>query len=172
MIQHEVYIPKYDWYVKMYYAVTCYHVDDIMRSLESIGCPEPFLRKAYDNMSSCKLDNGITYTNSRLRSSVVVIGMHSSPAQFLNSFMHELRHLTDHLMVSLNMEPGGEDIAYLTGDLAEELVNDVAMFICNCHCHKHDIENIIYEQNKTKSYGNKNQFETGSCPSCGGYHHQ
>lgn len=171
MIRHEVYIRKYDWRVEMYYAVTCYHVDDIMRSLVAIDCPKPFLRKAYDNLSSCKLDNGITYTNSKLRSSVVVIGMHSSPDQFLDSFLHELRHLTDHLMASLHMEPGGEDIAYLTGDLGKELVKDVAMFICDCHCHKHAIEDTICEQNNKKSHGNKNQFKTGSCPSCGRYHH-
>lgn len=68
------------------------------------------------------------------------------------------------------MEPGGEDIAYLAGDIGEELVEDVAMFICNCHCHENDIENIIHQQNKINKYGNESRFEERGCPYCDGAH--
>ncbi len=68
------------------------------------------------------------------------------------------------------MEPGCEDIAYLAGDIGEELVEDVAMFICNCHCHENDIENIIHQQNKINNYGYKSRFENRGCPYCDGAH--
>lgn len=168
MICRDLHIPKYGWHVKLYYAVTCYHTADIIENLEEIECPEEFCRKAFDNLSSCQLNNGITYSNSRLRRSVVVIGLHSSPTEFLNSLMHELRHLEDHIMVALSMEPGGEEIAYLAGDIGGDLVEDVAMFICDCHCHEHDLEDVLYQQNKTKQHDYKSRFKDRGCPSCDG----
>lgn len=147
MIIKDLYIQNLDWHVRIYYAVTCYHTDEIMQDLFEIHCPESKMRKAYRNLSSCQLNTGLTYSNSRLRESVMVVGLWSDPSEFDNSFAHELRHLTDHIANAFGLESGGEEIAYLTGDIRKELYPINSMFLCDCKCHNMDVEREICKCN-------------------------
>ena len=144
MIHRRIYIKKYDWAVDIFYAVTCYWTDRIMECLESIGCPDDILRSSYHNLMSCKLDTGLTYSNYNRRETVMVIGKTSSPGEFLNSFDHERKHLEAHIARAYGIDPYGEEIAYLSGDVAQMLVKDVQLFICDCERHRR----IINEQCK------------------------
>lgn len=120
----------------IYYAVTCYRTNAIMAALKSIGCPDSIIRMSKENLSSCKLDTGLTYSNTDRRETVMVIGIASSSAEFLNSFEHEKKHLEAHIANAYNIPPYGEEIAYLAGDIAQMLAKDIQMFICNCDCCK------------------------------------
>ena len=131
MITAEVRIRKYDWKIRIYLAVTCYYTDEIMDSLSRIGCPPDIMNRAYNNMTQCALDTGLTYSNSHR--SVMVVARSSSPAQFLISFEHELKHLTDHIAAAEGLEIGGEDVAYLTGNLNSLLWEYIHPFVC-CKC--------------------------------------
>ena len=115
MIVKDLYIDRYDWHLRVFYAVDCYYTRDIINELKAIQCPRKNIERAYRNMASCRLDTGLTYSNNALRETVMVIGMWSSPAEFDNSLAHELRHFTDHVANVFGLEPGGEDVAYLTG---------------------------------------------------------
>lgn len=135
----KLYISKIDWEVIMYFAVTAYHIDDIVHSLEEIYCPDDILLQAKEHLAKGKLDTGLTYSNKALRKSVMVVGLTSSPAQFLNSFEHELRHLVDDIADTDDMPLAGEAVAYLTGDLNSDLWPTIHEFICcthNCRCHE------------------------------------
>lgn len=138
MIKRDLYIKKYDWQVYIFYRVTCYYTDEIIGLLKSIGCPEYKAREAYDNLMSCKLDTGVTYSNFRLRKSVMVISKTSSPEEFSNSIKHECRHLEDHIATAFRMPLGGEEVAYLAGYLGAKLYKDMQLFICNCHRHQNE----------------------------------
>ena len=72
----------------------------------------------------------------------MVVGLTSSPAEFLNSFDHERKHLEAHIAQAYDIYPYGEEIAYLSGDIAQMLVEDVQLFICDCDKHKQ----IIYRK--------------------------
>ena len=133
MIYRELHIPKYDWLVHVYYHVTCYWVDEIMDCLEKIDCPDEKLKESYGNLTACKLNTGLTYSNYRLRESVMVISQTSSPKEFLNSIMHECRHLEDHIAIAYKMPVGGEEVAYLTGYIGGEISRDIQMFTCPCN---------------------------------------
>lgn len=152
MIYRELYISKYDWLVHVFYHVTCYWTDEIMKCLENIDCPEEKLEESYRNLTACRLNTGLTYSNYRLKESVMVIGKTSSPKEFSDSLMHELRHLEDHIATVFDMPVGGEEIAYLSGYLGKKLSKDIQMFICNCDCHKHQVKDIM---NKSKNNGYK-----------------
>ena len=73
----------------------------------------------------------------------MVIGLWSSPAEFDNSLAHELRHFTDHVANVFGLEPGGEDVAYLTGEIRRELFPVNEMFLCSCCNHDRDITREI-----------------------------
>lgn len=146
MIYRKLYIPEYDWLTHIFYHVTCYWVDDIIDMLESIDCPEKELRESYENLMACKLNTGLTYSNYRLRESVMVISDTSSAKEFSNSLRHECRHLEDHISIAYGLSVGGEEVCYLAGFIGEELSDDMAMFICDCDCHEKDIKKQIYQQ--------------------------
>lgn len=75
-------------------------------------------------------NTGFTYSNPDVGRSVVVIGKSTSPAEFVNTFAHELRHLTDDIVGAYHMELYGEGVGYLQGEIDRELADVVGMFIC------------------------------------------
>ena len=89
MIVQDFYIPKYDWIVKVYYAVTAYWTSDILCALHRIGCRGEDFKQAYRNLSSGVLNTGLTYSNFEDRETVMVIALTSSPGEFQNSWENE-----------------------------------------------------------------------------------
>lgn len=69
-------------------------------------------------MIACKMNTGLTYSNIAFRSTVMVIGLFSSRREFFNSYTHEQRHLQDDLANMNGIDLDGEDIAYISGDIA------------------------------------------------------
>ncbi len=129
----DLHIERYAWKVRFYFAVHGYHTRSIIASLTAINCPSDILHRVHGNLDAGDLDTGFTYSNSNLRRSVVVVGLTTSQAQFLNSFEHELRHLCDDVAAASDMKMCGEEVAYLTGDINMLLWDDVHEFIC-CKC--------------------------------------
>ena len=135
MKECHVKIGKYAWNLSVYFAVTCYHTDDIVSSLLRIDCPEAIVRRVAANLEKREMDTGFTYSNKPRRETVMVVGLHSSAPEFLNSFEHELRHLVDDMADALFLEPK-EEVAYLTGELNAILWKDIHQFVC-CKCKGH-----------------------------------
>lgn len=132
MIVQDFYLPKIRWKVHVYYAVTGYYVDEIMRRLRRIGCGESTLRKAYRQLRTSELDTGLTYSNPETRESVIVIALASSAAEFNNSLQHEQRHLERQIANTLDIDPDSEDAAYLAGDIAKAMFAHARHLMCEC----------------------------------------
>ena len=140
MVSNNIYIQKIGWQVHIYYAVTGYNSAPILADLVDIDCPPKLLKRISRNLKSGKMDTGFTYSNKHLRCTVMVIGMHSSPSEFLNSLEHELRHLVDDISDAVHIPVRGEAVAYLTGDINSHIAEDVKMFLCDCSSCKTNIE--------------------------------
>jgi hypothetical protein len=132
MIRQTIYIDKYDWVVNAYYYVSEYYTDEIMEMLWELSCDSATAKKAYENLSSGELDTGMCYSNYVKKRSVMVIARTSSAAEFFNSLHHELTHLQAHIASTFRLNPLGEDIAYLTGEVAREIFPKVKHLICDC----------------------------------------
>lgn len=135
MIIRDVYISKYDWFVRIYYAVTDYHTERIVRDLQRIRCPYPIVQRVREKMAERNLDTGFTYSNAERRDTVMVVGLHSSPAEFMNSLEHELRHLVDDISKTMRLDRAGETVAYITGDINAVIAPDIQLFVCDCENH-------------------------------------
>ena len=133
MIRQEIYIPKYDWRVRIYYAVTTYWAGRILSDMERIGCRGSGLAKAWRNLRSGDLNTGLTYSNFQTGETVMVISLTSSPEEFLNSWEHEKKHLARHIEQSYGIDPFGEEAAYLEGTIAQKMFPVAKRFICE-HC--------------------------------------
>lgn len=135
MIVQDIYIENYDWCVKIYYAVSTYWVEQILEDLRSIGCHGRELEKAERNLSAGNLNTGLTYSDFNGHNSVMVISLTSTPDEFLNSWLHEMRHLSRHIEQTFGISPYGEEAAYLAGDIGQRMFPIAKKFICE-HCRK------------------------------------
>lgn len=120
-IRKNFHVTRCDWDV----SVFCGHLDrmrdDIVSELEMIDCPEHVLREADFLLKKGVENSGLTYTNRTLRHTVLVIGTASSAAEFFNSLTHESRHLEAHIADTLDLDPFGEEICYIAGEIAAHL---------------------------------------------------
>lgn len=105
-----------DWNVTILYETTCDDIDFIIRILKAINCPNYYIQKALDNLEECKLNSGLTYSNLRLQSSVIIVNKTSSFAQLINTISHEYYHLICHISKILEIEDE-EELANLNGNL-------------------------------------------------------
>lgn len=133
MITQDIYIPEYDWHVRIYYAVSTYWADRIASDMRRIGCYGIQLDRAYSILVKGDLNTGITYSNFKLGETVMVISLTSTPAEFLNSWEHEKNHLARHIEQAYGIDPYSEEAAYLEGEIAQKMFPVAKMFICE-HC--------------------------------------
>ena len=104
------------WKVTILYETTCDDIDFIIETLKDIRCPKYYINRALDNLEECKLNSGLTYSNMRLKSSVIIINKTSSFSQLINTISHEYYHLICHISSSLNIKDE-EKLANLNGNL-------------------------------------------------------
>ena len=107
---------EYNWKITVLYETTCNNIDYIIETLNDINCPKYYINRALDNLEECKLNSGLTYSNSKLKSSVIIITKTSSFAQLINTISHEYFHLICHISQSLNIKDE-EELANLNGNL-------------------------------------------------------
>ena len=104
------------WNVTILYECTCDDIDYIIETLKNIRCPKKFIEEALNNLETCKLNIGLTYSNMNLKSSVIIVNKTNSFAQLINTIAHEYFHLICHLSKGLEIQDE-EELAYLNGDL-------------------------------------------------------
>ena len=98
------------------YECTCDDIDYIIETLMRINCPQTYIKEAISNFETCNLNIGLTYTNLKLKSSVIVISKTSSFEQLINTVSHEYFHLICHIQKILDIEDE-EELANLNGNL-------------------------------------------------------
>lgn len=99
----------------IFYFVTN-NIDIIIKTLREINCPKHYLKEALDNLETCNLNTGLTYSNLKQRSSVIIINKTSSKAQLINSISHEYFHLLNHFQQFIDIKDE-EELATLNGNL-------------------------------------------------------
>jgi Zn-dependent peptidase ImmA (M78 family) len=105
-----------DWNVTILYECTCDDIDYIIETLKEIKCPNKYIKEALNNLETCKLNIGLTYSNTTLKSSVIIINKTSSFAEIINTISHEYYHLICHISKTLQIDDE-EELAYLNGEL-------------------------------------------------------
>jgi hypothetical protein len=68
------------------------------------------------------LNKGFTFSNSRLRMSVMCISDATSLEQWWDTVSHETDHLQDAILQYYDVKPGTEDAAYLQGYIMRAIV--------------------------------------------------
>ena len=114
MIKDVFYIKS--WKVTILYECTCDDIDYIIETLKQVNCAKIYIKEALVNLETCSLNIGLTYSNIKLKSSIIVINKTSSFAQLINTVSHEFYHLICHISKALKIKDQ-EELAYLNGKL-------------------------------------------------------
>lgn len=135
MIRQVAYLPEYDWVIKAYFAVSRYWIEEIMAELAYAGANEEQMLKSYYSLSSGRLNEGICYSGEWTRTSVMVVAKTSSAAEFYNSSTHEFCHLAAQIARIIGVDPEGEEVAYMVGEMARDFYPSIKHLLCDC-CRK------------------------------------
>ncbi len=132
MIKQTIHIKAYDWLVYCYFDTSSDNANEILSLINDIGINDEQFHKAEKHLLNTNSNSGLTYTNTDKHTSVVVVSQTTSPAETLNTFTHELRHLVDDIALVANIPNKGEEIAYLTGNIALKLASNLLDVACHC----------------------------------------
>lgn len=68
-----------------------------------------------------KKNTGFTYTNFNKKKSIVGISRTTSQEQFLNTIVHEAKHVQSHICDYYDVSEDSEDAAYLIGYIVQQM---------------------------------------------------
>lgn len=108
-----------DWNVLIYYNADKYDFVEIADSLRQIDCPKDYMRKAFRTLR--RKNTGFTFSNSDYRMSIVCIGEATDIGQFVNTAIHEAKHVQSHICQYYGIEENTEEAAYLIGHLVHRM---------------------------------------------------
>ena len=119
MIAQYIQLGDRDWNVLVYYNVTPDDFVEIADSLEQLDCPEQDMRKAFRALR--RKNTGFTFSNTDYKMSIVCIGAAQNVGQFVNTAIHEAKHVQSHICQYYDIEEDTETAAYLIGHLVHQM---------------------------------------------------
>lgn len=121
MITEYIDVPKKKWGIVVIYDFdTKDEYVDLMAIMRSFGMSQYNSKKALGILSN--YNTGMAISLDSLRMSAIFISRTSTPSQFWDTAVHELKHVADAIIDYYGVEWDSEDAAYLTGYLTKELV--------------------------------------------------
>lgn len=141
MIKQRFILDNYDWDITVYYSVHGYYVDEIMEHLQWLGMSKTKLDKAYKNLSSGKLDTGLTYINNG--KAVCVIGKASDASEYANSIQHEIMHLAIFIAMAEGIPLSSEEVCYIGGEIAKKMHPKTKLLTSKCGCYTKIIGKVL-----------------------------
>lgn len=138
MIRQTFRLSRWNWEVTVYYAVHGYFVDEILSELEDMGIGGKKLEKARKNLESENVNQGLSYVNNGR--ALCVIGLASSADQYADSIQHEVMHLALFIGRILELDPYGEEVCYMGGEIARKMWPKSKMLTSECGCYTDRID--------------------------------
>lgn len=119
MIQQYIQVGNHKWGILVYYNVSEDTVDEVIDALKNLDCPKNKIYKASEVLT--QNNTGMTFTNPKYKMSIIAIAEATSKDQFLNTLTHEVKHIQSHICDFYKVPEDGEDAAYLTGYLIQQM---------------------------------------------------
>ena len=123
------------WEILFLFSFDTYDMERIYDALIWAEAPNSIIQQVSEKVSAGNLDEGFTFSNSSLRKTVFAIGKTSSGPEVLDSTVHEIIHITQHIATEDGIDPYSETFAYLGGDISREISDIVCELSCP-HCNR------------------------------------
>lgn len=126
------------WQVLFMFSFDIDDIEEIWDALSWADAPMSVVSKVSENVSVGNLDEGFTYSDPNLRRTVFAISKTSSGPEVLDSTVHEIFHIVQHIAAEDEIDMFSEKAAYLAGDVSREISDIVCELSCP-HCNsRHD----------------------------------
>ena len=126
-------IRTHGWDVLFYFYLGPEDLGDVMDGMRWVDAPRGIVSTVTDKILARRLNEGFTYSNPRLRRTVFAIGDTSSGPEVLDSTVHEIIHIVQHIAQKDGLDPFGEPVAYLGGHISRAISDIVCELSCP-HC--------------------------------------
>lgn len=120
MRRQHIQIGRDDWDIYVYYNPTRSDAIKIAEVLFDLGCPKKSIISSL-RVVTRQYNTGMTFSNTRRRTSVVCIGNALSVEQFMNTVVHEAKHVQSHICGYYGIPEDGENAAYLIGHIVQRM---------------------------------------------------
>lgn len=130
MKSKHIYLDEFGWVVKLYCDVSESDTDTIVNYMIDCGYSMPVTYEAYDFVSNIDINTGATITSDRYKESVIIISQTTTPAEFFNTMIHELNHLSDSIAKVFKIKCNGEEISYMIGNIGIKMFPFVEQYLC------------------------------------------
>ena len=107
------------WNVLVYYGVHREDFIEVEDALRQIGCSRSDIHRSLKVLN--KENTGFTFSNSDYNMSIICIGPSSDVSQFVNTAIHEAKHVQSHVCSYYDIPENSEDAAYLIGYLVQRM---------------------------------------------------
>lgn len=113
------------------YDATANDTEAVLDLMDGAGISLERMEAARRILSGIRPDSGLTASSFRSRSSVCVIGRATSVFEFQNTYDHEKGHVTMHIAEALSIDPFGEELQYLAGEIGRRTYPVARMYLCS-----------------------------------------
>lgn len=115
MISQYIQLGDRGWNVLVYYNVKPEDFVEVADSLEQLDCSKDEIRKSLRALRN--KNAGLTFSNTEYKMSIVCIGEATNVGQFVNTTIHEAKHVQSHICEYYGIAEDTETAAYLIGHL-------------------------------------------------------
>ena len=121
------------WTILFLFSFDTTDMERIYDALLWADAPDSIISKVSENVYAGRLNEGFTYSEPSLRRTVFATGMAESGPEVLDSIVHEIIHICQHISIEYGIDPLSERFAYLGGDISREISDIVCELSCP-HC--------------------------------------
>ena len=119
MITQYIKIGKSNWNILVCYNVSTEDFVEIEDFLRQVECPKKEIIKSFKVLR--RKNTGLTFSNTDYKMSIVCISEATNIGQFVNTTVHEAKHVQSHICEYYGVDEDSEDAAYLIGHIVHEM---------------------------------------------------
>lgn len=127
MIAQYIQLGRKGWNILVYYNVNPSDFIEIEDSLIQLDCKKKDISKVFKNLQ--RKNTGFTFSNTEYKMSIVCISEATNVGQFVNTAIHEAKHVQSHICEYYGIEENSEEAAYLIGHIVRQMYNMLSKFI-------------------------------------------
>lgn len=123
-----------DWDIRFLFSFDKSDKAKVLGSLFWANAPNSIVSQVSKNIEAGRLNEGFCFSQPSLRRTVLGTGIASSGPEVLDSTVHEIFHIVQHIAMEDGIDPYSEEVAYLAGDISREVSDIVCELSCpRCH---------------------------------------
>lgn len=127
MISQYIQLGDRGWNVLVYYNVKPEDFVEVVDSLEQLDCSKKDIKRALRVLR--RKNTGFTFSNDEYKMSIVCIGQATNIGEFVNTTIHEAKHVQSHICKYYNVKENSEDAAYLIGYIVQKMYKSFKNFL-------------------------------------------